>query len=68
MKEHYLNDKKWSGKIKDYRKEYNFRCGFGRNYERYRKSESESDIEFKNMKGYENNLFPRLKLPTNSFG
>ena len=53
---YYLNDKKWSGKIKDYRKGYHFRFGYGRDFERYRESESESDIEFKNMKGYENNI------------
>ena len=53
---YYLNDKRWSGKIKDYRKEYHFRCGYGRDFEKYGESESKYDIEFKNMKDYENNI------------
>ena len=53
---YYLNDKKWSGKIKEYKKGHHWRCGYGRNFERYRDLESEFDKEIKNDKEYEDKI------------
>ena len=53
---YYLNDEKWTGKIKDYKKGYHWRCGFGGGFEGFLKFGSESNIEFENMKDYENNI------------